>query len=337
MLTRHFRQDRPTAYLPVPLLLLLLWPGAGTGGASYFSLADLPAREMVEGMPFHRPVQWLLALSPWAALAVSVAIIFGVAYSLDRLANNAELYVRRNHLPALLFPLLLALAPFGLLADPAMVGLWPVLWALGLLWRAVGRANIRGALFDGGLLLGLASLFYLPYGFLIVVLWATLAHTRPLNFREYVLPVAGMAAVLATGWGLVHFLAPGTWHPAASLHFPKDVLAPKEAHWMYRIVLTAVLGALALAAIISFGAMYGRSVLREKNIRASFLAFAFAMALLACFAWWLDRRIPPVLMAAPGALLAATPLLQPQQRGATWADAVPWALLLLACWARWAG
>ncbi|MBP8823152.1 MAG: hypothetical protein KBH07_05880 [Flavobacteriales bacterium] len=334
MLTRFFRQDRLTALLPLPLLVLLLWPGASTGGGSPYATGTGLLGHMVTGMPLYLPISHLMELAPWVASVVSMLVLSGVAMGLVRMANDTELYERRNFLPSLLVVVLLALLPFGLLPDPAMLGMWAVLWALGRTWRAVGRPNVRTALFDAGLLLGLASLFYLPYAFLTVVMWSTLAVTRPLSLREYLLPPLGLATMLFLGWGTAHFFGPDRWDPVGSMHFRP--LAPLPGmHWMHRLLLLSVLAVLAISVIVSVTGIYARSVMREKNIRASLLAFSFAMALLALFAWWLDGRIPPVLLAVPGALLLAYPLLQ--TRKPAWADAALWSLLLLACWARWAG
>ncbi|MCO5276180.1 MAG: hypothetical protein M9900_14840 [Flavobacteriales bacterium] len=333
MLTAFFRQDRPTAFLPLLPLLVLLWPGAGTEAALPWALGPALADQMVHGMPFFAPLRWLMAHHPWTAPVLSLVFVLGLAHGLNRMANDAELYGRRNHLPVLLLPLLLAMQPFGLLPGPDLAGMWAVVWALGRTWRATGKPDIGAALFDAGLLLGLASLFYLPYGFLAVVIWATLAVTRPFKLREYLLPMLGMAAMFTLGWGLVHFLLPGAWHAAASLHFPPD-MAVAGTHWMHRVLLAALLVIMAMATTVSFASVYAHSLMWEKNIRASFLAFAFAMALLALFAWWLDGRIPPVLIAVPGALLMAYPLMQAKRTA--WADAALWALLLLAGWARWA-
>lgn len=334
MLTRFFRQDRPTALLPLPFLVLLLWPGAGTGGGAF-----LPGTEvvpgMVQGMPFFQPLRALMGLSPWIPLVVSLLLVSGLASALNRMANDAELHERRNRLSAPLLVLLLALLPFGLQADPAMAGMWLVVLAFARTWTVIARPSIHAALFDGGLLLGLASLFYLPYAFLTVALWATLAVTRPFKLREHLLPVAGLATMLLLGWGVVHFTAPSLWSPVASLHFPMDAAWPVARHWMYTVVLTGVLAVLALAAMAAFAGSYGHSVMREKNIKASFLSFAFALGLLALFAWWLDGRVPPVLVAVPGAVLLAFPLLQAKRPA--WAEAAIWSLLLLAFWVRWAG
>lgn len=335
MLTRFFRQDQPTAYLPFPLLVLLLWPGAGTGGGWPFKAGMDAADQVVTGMPLYGPLQWLMGLGPWVAFGLSLVLLLGATYSLNRMANDTELFDRRNHLPVLLFPLLLAISPFGLVPGPALLGAWAMVWALARTWTSLGRKNVLSALFDAGLLLGIAGLFYLPYAFLVVVIWATLSVTRPVQWREYALPLIGMAVMLFLGWGAAHFIAPGSWQPVASMHFAPETPAVPEAHWMYNVIRVAVLSVLAVSVMFSFASVYAHSVMWEKNIRASFLAFAFAMGLLALFAWWLDRRVPPVLLALPAALLLTYPLLQAKRTA--WADAAIWSLLLLACWARWAG
>ncbi len=334
MLTRYFRQDRITVFALLPLLVMLLWPGAGTGGVGIAAAGAGASLQTVQGMPLYAPVRLLLGLSPWGALAFSMLVVAGLAHSLNRMANDAELFERRNHLPVLLLPVLLALLPYGLVPGPDFIGMWAVVAAMGRVWTSVGRKNILAAVFDAGLLIGLAGAFYLPYAFLIVVIWATLAVTRPLAWREYVLPALGTALMLFLCWGVVHFIYPPSWKPVASMHFPADLPPLPKDHWMYGVLLVAVLAIVAISVVLSFAAVYTRSIMREKNIRASFLAFAFATGLLACFAWLLDGRVPPALIAVPAALLLTYPLLP--MRRTPWDEAATWSLLLLACWARWA-
>lgn len=333
MLIKLFRQDRPTALFLLPVLLLLLWPGIGSMGISFSTtglLAGVP-----KGMPFYAPIRDLLGITPWLALVLGILLLFGLSHRLDRSANDAELFDRRNHMPALLFPVLLALMPRGMVPGPAFMGAWPILWALTRTWTSMGRMNLLSRLFDAGLLMGIAGLFYLPYTFLIVVLWATLAVNRPFHWREYVLPLLALGVMLFLGWGICHFIDPTLWDPIGSMRALIPAPAPLELHWMYRLLLMVVLGILLIATVVTFYVVYARSVMRMKNMRASLLAFVFAMGLLALFAWWLDDRIPPVLIAMPAAVLLSFPFLQ--GRRIAWVEAGLWALLALALWGRWVG
>ncbi|MBK8582695.1 MAG: hypothetical protein IPL86_12960 [Flavobacteriales bacterium] len=261
---------------------------------------------MAKGMPLYLPVAWLLAVNPWIAIATSMALVTLVGHRMDRTGNDSEVFERRNHLSSMLLPLLLALLPHGLAPGPALVGALPMLFAISKPWTTMNRAEAPGKLFDAGLLLGLAALFYLPYAFLVVVVWATIAVTRPFHWREYVLPAVGGAAVLFIGWGVAKLAFPGVWNPVASFHFGDN--APLHVqHWMYRVILLGILAVLAVTVLFTFQSVYARSIIRVQNIRASFLAFAFAMGLLALFAWWLDRRIPPALLAGAGVHVPSLP------------------------------
>lgn len=329
MLIRLFRQNQPIVLLLLLVVLAALWPGAAP------LLAD-PFVAMPVGMPLYGPVHRLLAQGPWVFIGVGGLLVLALSFQLNVVVNNAELFERRNHLPALLLPILLALLPHGLVPDPAFMGLFFVLWALRRIWSLQGRMNVLGTLVDAGLLLGLAALFYLPYAFLVVVAWASLAVMRPFHWREYLMPLLGAAAVFVLAWGGWHLFAPQAWSPVGSLRSPDpSPWAIGHGHWMYGVVLVVVMGIMVLAGVYSFTALYRHSIMREKNVRSSFLALVFAVGLLAVFAWLIDGRVPPVLLAMPLAVLLSYPLLRARQ--VAWAEAGLWALLLLAIWARWMG
>ena len=332
MLTKLLRQDRPVLIFLGPLLVLLLFPGAGSSGAPWAEPVHGYASWTPAGMPLYIPVARLLAIHPLIGILVSMLLITMVGHRMDRTGNDSEVFERRNHLSSMLLPLLLALLPHGLVPGPALVGALPMLFAVSKPWSTMNRAEAPRKLFDAGLLLGLAALFYLPYAFLVVVLWATLAVTRPFQWREYVLPAVGGAAILFIGWGVAKLAFPGIWDPVASFHFGEDAEL-HEPHWMYRVVLFGILAILAVAVLFTFQSVYSRSIIRVQNIRASFLAFAFAMGLLALFAWWLDHRIPPALLAVPASMFLAFPLLHAKRTA--WSDAAIWSLFLLAVWARY--
>lgn len=332
MLTKALRQDRPVLILLCPLLVLFLWPGSGAEGLPWNGGALAPW--MTRGMPLFRPVAWLLALHPLSAMAVSMLCVTVLGHRLDRVGNDSELFERRNHLSSMLLPLLLGLLPHGLVPGPAMVAALPMLLAVSRPWHAMSRPEAPGRLFDAGLLLGVAALIYLPYAFLVVVVWASLAVTRPLQWREYVLPGLGMGAVLFLGWGVVRLCFPGTWAPAWSMYWPEQPPPVMPMHWMFRVALLTFLGVFGLAVLYTFRSVYARSIIRVQNIRASFLAFTFTMGLLALFSWWLHHRVPATLLAVPAAMLGAFPLLHARRTG--WPDAAWWCLLLLVFWERYA-
>lgn len=327
MVVGLFRQNQPAVLVGLVPLVILLWPGGPF--TSQEILSTLPL-----GMPLYRPVAWLMHQGVWACATVSLVWVAGLALQLTYVANESELFERRNYLPALLLPILLGLAPGGLLPDPAMVGMPFVLAALRRIWGSQAGHRVLGPVFDAGIWIGLATLVYLPYAFLVAVLWASIAVMRPFHWREYVIPILGLGVVLFICWGLMQFIGPDLWHVRGSLVTAAPPLSSlARLHWVYGVLLV-VLGAIFIvSAAFSFARGYARGVMREKNTRSSFLAFSFACALLAGFGWMMHGCLIPVLVALPLAVLLSWPLLQ--TRRLLLADLGVLAMLLLAVWARW--
>lgn len=325
MLVKFFRQNQPAALLLLLPLLLLLWPGA--------SPVPDPAARFAPGMPGYSVLRFLLAPSPWVLPLVSVVFVFGLALQLNFTVNESELFERRNFLPALMLPLALAVFPQGLVPDPALTGMPFVLWAMRRLWASQGGVRILGALTDAGLLIGLAAACYLPYAFLVVVLWSSLAVMRPFHWREYVVPLLGLMLMFFLVWGVLHVAAPGVWDPAASWRPAVGPAKLSPPHWLRGVLLTALTLLFLVSGIFFFAAGYARGIMREKNTRASFLAFSFTCGLIALFNWFVEGRVPPVLVGVPVAVFLSWPLLQAKR--IVWAELGVLAVIALGAWGRW--
>jgi len=328
MLVRLFRQNQPAVLFLLALVVPLVWPASALD-------AGMGAVRLREGMPLYRllaPVwvgSWVLQ---WC---VGVLLTAGTALLLDRISNEAELFDRRNHLPALLFPLVMALGPSGLWPDPAFFGLPWVLWSFSRCWSAQGRSSALGQLFDAGLLMGIAALWYMPYLFLVVVLWASVSVMRPFAWRDHVLPLIGMAVPLFLCWGVMQVVGSEGWHPLDTARDAGLQLGAGKVPLLHRVLQGLVLVPLSLSALTAFASLYQRSIMREKNVRSSFLAASLGMAVLIGFEWLLNGTFPGVLMAMPVSVLYTHALLRMRR---VWLAEVAVALLLgLALWARWSG
>lgn len=325
MLVSLFRSNRPGVLLLVPVVVALLWPG--------MVLVEPAARTAMVGMPLHEWLRPLWTTGTWPMFGCSLLIVGGLAIQLDHLGNENGLFRRRQHLAALCLPLLMALLPQGLVPDPALVGMPFVLWAMHRVWSSQGRHSALAAHFDAGMLIGLAALVHMPYAFLLSVVWASTSVMRPLQWREYVLPLLGAALVLLIAYGAIQVLDPSCWNVATSLIPVVPPIRPAPIHWVHGVLVVAIAGLLALASLITFARGYAQGVVREKNTRSAFLGLAFALGIVALFDRYAMGYVPPVLMAAPAAVLLAWPLQE--ARRLFWPEAAVLALLVLALWARW--
>ena len=325
MLIGVFRANRPGGLFLLPLLLALLWPGAAP---RTWAPQDVPP-----GMPLARIFQGALA-QPWSEILLSAALVIICCLLLADLSNRNALLGQRNYLPALYLPILLALWPGGLHVTPALLGMPFVLIAARAMLAPGGRGAALMPLFDAGMLLAVATLFNLSYGFLIVAVWASLSVMRPFQWREYVMPTLGFLVVLFLAWGLLRLWPVVAWDPIASLK--AGAPRPWVRHWMHDLVLMvwAVFAGLVFMAHV-YGD-YSRSVMQAKNIRAAVFALSLSMVLMAGLEMFLLRdRVQAVMIAVPLALLGGHSLSGERTNG--WGEAAFWGLLLLALWGRWIG
>jgi len=320
MLTALFRRDRPAALLAVPLIVAVCCGPAWS--------APLPPQQ--PAMPLYAMLLGAIGSVAWLPGLVAFLLITGIAVQLAFLANDLELFDRRNHLPALLLPVLMGLLRQGPVLDPALAGMPLVVWALRRAWMARGRSS-SGWLFDSGALIGLAALFHLPYAFMLVVLSASNAVMRSFQWRDHVVPLIGLLTTLFLCRGTLFVLGSDTWRPLGTLsvHNHPDPAVPER----YTYLLAGTLALFATWASLAFASSYRRSVIHGKNLRSAWLAFGSAASVLLGFEFLLTRSASPVLGAVPLALFLAYPLLQPPRPWLAGA-AFLW-LVVMALWSQW--
>lgn len=324
MLVGIFRSNQPVVLAGLAILVPVLF------GEAFLRSIGFPTLTM----PLHGLIGELARNTAWLQGTVSALLIMLISVQLTLLVNDAELMEKRTHLPALLFPLLLA--AFGPMAplDPALAGMPLVIPALQRAWTMSNTGRAMGPLFDAGMLIGVAALFYLPYAFLVVVIWASVSVIRPFQWREYLVPLVGTAVVFYLAWGVIFLLGTGNWHPLLTIvHAHVNDAAIGQVPASQRILLFMVLAGILPVGLLSYARSYRRGIMRLKNIRSSYLALTAALAILIVFVWLLTRNIPPVLVAVPLTVFCAHAL---QGTKRPWVgEAGVFSLLILALWAQW--
>ena len=324
MLAGLFRSNQPGVLLALLVLVPLLF-----GHTALEPYAVAPSV-----MPLMSLLVPLVEGGSWAQGILGMVLIIAIGVQLTFLVNETELMERRNHLPAFLFPVLLAAFSRNVPLDPALAGMPLVILALRRTWSMTNTGRALGALFDAGLLLGVASLFYLPYAFLVVVVWASASVIRPFHWREYVVPLLGCALVFYVAWAVLLLLGHEHWRPLLTIahQVPVDRTVATAIE-PQRALLYTILAPLLLVAARVFARGYQRSVMREKNLRSSFLAFTVALGVIIGFVSLLNNAFPPVLLATPLAVFGGYALLG--TRRAWLSEAAAFALLAVALWAQW--
>ena len=323
MLAHLFRSNRPAILVGLVVLVPLLVPG-------YLVRPVAPAGQV---MPLYGAFRSLLGDAPWAIGIATLLLVAFLAIQVTGLSNASDLMDRRNHLPALLFPLLFAAFDRSAVLDPALTGMPFVLWSLRRTWSLTNRSDARAQLFDSGLLMGIAALFYLPYLFLVVVLWASVSVIRPFDWREYVLPLLGSAVAIYLAWGVMRLLGETPWRPMLTISdLGRETLTrlwPRGQRWL----LHALLWPVVAVALYRYADSYQRGIMRVKNIRSGFLGFCVAIGVIMAAVWLLNQAFPPVLLAIPLSVVVSYAFMS--DRRAWLSESAVVCLLVLALWVQW--
>lgn len=322
MLTGLFRSNQPAVLLTALVLVPLLFAGAFSGA---------PVPEGVHMVLFQVLLDKAGASVPVQG-GIAIGLVLILTLQLASLVNNTEQTDRRNHLVVFLFPVLFALFHRSVLLDPALAGMPLVIWAMRRAWSITNVGPALGPLFDAGLLLGLAALVYLPYTFLVVVVWASVSVIRPFQWREYLMPALGAAVVFYLAWGVLHLNGLTPWRPLLTV---ADTRLPalEAAPWAWRWLRAGVLVPVLLAALYEFTVSYQRGVMQVKNLRSSFLALGAALSVVVGGVYALNNAFPPVLLAVPVSVVAVHGFLG--NRRMALRELALWVLLALALWAQW--
>ncbi len=323
MLAGLFRSNQPIVLVALLLLVPMLY------FPSFFEVPPVPS----PAMPFHHLLLDLVGNDRVVYGLVSHLFLLLICVQVNTLVSSSELLDKRTHLPALMFPILLAAFGPVVTLDPTITGMPFVLAGLQRTWQMNNNGRAMHLLFDAGLLIGLSALFYLPYIFLVVVIWASISVIRPFQLREYVVAFMGAAVIMYFSWGVL-FLLDLPWRPlltvGASHPFDPEMHTVQASQ---RILLWMVLIAFLAVGVLSYSGSYRRSIMRQKNLRSAFLAFCAAVGILIAFDRLITGVTAPIMIALPLVVFCAHALQQPKR---AWVgEAGVFSLLILALWAQW--
>ncbi len=180
----------------------------------FFALLSLPAWFQVPGslLPpssaehlFSFAFQFILT-RPLLSLATGSLIALGNALLLNRLYNHFGLGKRQHFLTALFFVLIACLKPELLCFNAISTGTLLLTMALRQAFLIYNAAKADEALFNMGIFIGLAVLFYPP--FTLLLLWSLLAInlSKRMSLREWLVYVFGILTPWWISFGLLYLL-----------------------------------------------------------------------------------------------------------------------------------
>lgn len=265
---RIFRIFHPLSVLPLLAVAILLnafqWDvNLGQGGLAFQEFSRHLLLQSTNA---------LLGLSQ--SKLIGFLILFSQALLFNKVVNDHNLLGKPSFLPGLLFVVSASFTDVLGGLSPVLLVNFLVIWLLNQFLLSYRRPDARSLAFDMGLLVGLGTIIYLPFLSFSLIIWLGLLIFRPFNWREWAMPLLGLATVVFFLWFYYYWNGASTnfserW--ISSLH-----LAPFKA-LPYAVVLLAA--GIGLLALVQLRTNFFRSVV---HIRKSFqlLSALFGLVVL---------------------------------------------------------
>ncbi len=111
---------------------------------------------------------------------------------LNKIVNDFSLLFKNTHLPSLLYVIITGLFPTFFTLDAAIIIIFLQLLVFIRLFNLYKNQQITIMVFDLGVLVSVASLFYFPAIAWITLVWLALLIFRPFVWREWISSILGM-------------------------------------------------------------------------------------------------------------------------------------------------
>jgi hypothetical protein len=123
---------------------------------------------------------------------VAMALLLAQGYLVNLISINYRLGSEINLFPGLFYVWVCCAIPDFLYLSPVLIGNTFFLIALYQIFDTYKNPACADKIFNAGLWLGVASLFYYPFVFLLIVLLAALSILRAFNLQELLMIMVGM-------------------------------------------------------------------------------------------------------------------------------------------------
>lgn len=306
---RLFQTIQPTA-----LFFLILY----TGLLQYGNFVSLPMLQDTAQTPISLQLfEWLDNIflnAPKLYLSLGISFCLVQALILNKLANESKWLSQQGYLPAMTFILYVSLFPgFSAMSAVMIANLFHLL-ILRQLVMIYKKTLIYIDAFDIGLLIALASLFYLPSLAMVLFFFIGISLVRPFHLKEWIMGLMGLAVpyfLLST-----YLFWNDTLGSFLSLHFaPLITLGTYALQLSTEMVVKVSLFVLLLIwAIILVQANFLRSSVQHRK----FTGLLIWLLIIGTFSFILQDELTLnhfVLASLPTSMLIAYLLNETRYRG----------------------
>ncbi len=156
----------------------------------FLSVNEMPASEYVT--PFYSIVYFCLHSLKYAYVVIAFVMVVLEAFLINKILSSHDITAHNTYLPAFVFVLLSSFATVILTLHPVLIANFFLILAIGSLLKIYGKTDPYMEIFNAGLMISVASLFYLPSIVFLVLIWSALFICRIYKWREWTISIIGV-------------------------------------------------------------------------------------------------------------------------------------------------
>ena len=183
MIIRFFKSDQSISIILLPLFALLFW---------IFGFVHPQVLDTAGSMPLYNLLIGGIINYKFFSIGIAVLLVIIESFTINHIINNHEILGKQSYMPALFYILLMSSSPFHLALHPGLFANLFLMLAMNQLFNIYRKEISFSQVFDAGLLIALASLFYLPSILLFPLVWIALIVFRPFIWREWIIALIGL-------------------------------------------------------------------------------------------------------------------------------------------------
>lgn len=291
MLLRLYRSNQPVVMLFLPLIGLIFWM------PSFLSPEGVPTGS--QSGPLFDLLTGITSGIYWLQTLIGYAFVIAGAIILNRIFNREELTERENYVPALTWLILWSFSEDLCVLHPVQPAMIFTILAAGRLAATYGKSDIRRLVYDAGLFMGISILIYPSIWVVLPLIWIALVILRTFNWREWFIPIVGLATPFALAWAL-GFLFEFEWQLADYMEY-KNAVYPVAGEYIGSVYWVAafITILITLSGLRLFIASISATTMQKRNVKQVMLFFGILLAAAYVNSAFLDQQAYQVSLLFP--------------------------------------
>jgi len=183
MIVRFLRPNNAAAFFILPLVACAIW------GFAFFIPHSLQVRHT---MPFYELLIRPIAEMHWLSTLIAIILILIEGFLLNYIVNENEVLTKKTNLPALFYIVFCSNNSAMLELHSVLLANLFLLFALSKMLNSYRKDIAFSQIFDAGLLISIATLFYFPCIVFFPLIGVALLLFRPFLWREWLISFIGV-------------------------------------------------------------------------------------------------------------------------------------------------